>query len=148
MDTWRCFDNNTMSMWLHIDFISTLKQLCLFKGMQLYKTINSVKSIFRGFWVMVQSSYSVVEKVLENTYFVFCILYNAFNDCFSLILIVKNILIVSHSRSWVLQCTTPQSKDLLKIINGNLALTTESSFACSWNQKGIYIPNWWILAVF
>ena len=86
-------------------------------------------------------------KVLKNIYFVFCILYNA---CQRLLLVDTNtkILIVSHSTSWVLQCTAAQSKDLLKIININLALTIESSFVCSWGQKGIYIPNWWFLAVF
>ena len=51
--------------------------LCLSEGMQLYKTINSVKSIFLGFWAMVQTSYHV-KTILEYTYFVFCILYNAF----------------------------------------------------------------------
>ena len=51
--------------------------LCLSKGMQLYKTINSVKSIFLGFWAMVLSNYHV-KTILEYTYFAFCILYNAF----------------------------------------------------------------------
>ena len=56
VDTWRRFDDDTTSMRLHIYFVSTLKQLCLSKGMQL----NSVKSIFLGFWAMVQSSYTVM----------------------------------------------------------------------------------------
>ena len=34
VDTWRRFDDDT-SMRLHIYFVSTLKQLCLSKGMQL-----------------------------------------------------------------------------------------------------------------
>ena len=75
--TWRRFDDNTTSMQLHTDFLSTLKRLCQSTGMQLYKTINSVKSIFLGFWAMVQSSYHV-KKVLAYTHFVFCILYNTF----------------------------------------------------------------------
>ena len=74
---WRRFDDYAKSMRFHTDFLSTLKWLCLSTGMQLYKTINSVKSIFLGFWAMVQSSYHV-KKVLACTYFVFCILYNAF----------------------------------------------------------------------
>ena len=75
--TWRRFDDNTTSMQLHTDFLSTLKRLCQSTGMQLYKTINSVKSIFLGFWAMVQSSYHV-KKVLAYTYFKFCIFYNTF----------------------------------------------------------------------
>ena len=74
---WRRFDDDTTSMRFHTDFLSTLKRLYMSKGMQLYKTINSVKSIFLGFWAMVQSSYHV-KSVLVYTYFVFCILYNAF----------------------------------------------------------------------
>ena len=77
LDTWRCFDDDMTSIQLHIDSVSPLKRLCLSQGMQLYKTINSVKSIFLGFSAMVPKSYHV-EKVLENTYFVFYILYNAF----------------------------------------------------------------------
>ena len=77
VDTSRCFDDDTRSIRLHIDFAWTLKGLFLSKGMQLYKTINSVKSIFLGFSAMVPNNYDV-EKVLENTYFVFYILYNAF----------------------------------------------------------------------
>ena len=77
MDTSRRFDDDTRSIRLHIDFAWTLKGLFLSKGMQLYKTINSVKSIFLGFSAMVPNNYDV-EKVLENTYFVFYILYNAF----------------------------------------------------------------------
>ena len=55
MGTWRRFDDDTTSMRFHTDFLSTLKRLCMSKGLQLYKTINSVKSIFLGFWAMVQS---------------------------------------------------------------------------------------------
>ena len=77
VDTWRHFDHDTTSMQLRIYFVLTLKQLCLSKAMQLYKAINSFKSIFLGFWAMLQSSYTV-ENILENTYFVFCILYYTF----------------------------------------------------------------------
>ena len=77
LGTWRRFDDDTTSMRLYTDFLSTLKRLCLSNAMQLYKTINSVKSIFQGFGTMLQSSYPV-KKVLAYTYFVFCILYNAF----------------------------------------------------------------------
>ena len=77
VDTWRLFDDDTRSIRLHIDLAWMLKGLFLSKGMQLYKTINSVKSIFLGFSAMVPNNYDV-EKVLENTYFVFYILYNAF----------------------------------------------------------------------
>ena len=88
VDTWRCFDDDTTSMRLHMYFASTLKQLCLSKGMQL----NSVKSIFLGFWAMVQSSYTVMKKKFWKT----SILYSAscitpFKDCLLLILIKKNI---------------------------------------------------------
>ena len=70
------------TIWRLCDFTQTSYRrwndsLCLFKGMHLYKTISSVKSIFLWFWVMVQSSYHV-KTILEYTYFVFCILYNAF----------------------------------------------------------------------
>ena len=103
VDTWRRFDDDTTFMRLLIYFASTLKQLRLSKEMQLYKAINSIKIIFLGFWAMLQGSYTV-EKVLKNIYFVFCILYNA---CQRLLLVdtKKKILIVSHSTSWVLQCT-------------------------------------------
>ena len=47
------------------------------QGIQLYKTINSGKSILLGFSVMVSKSYHA-EIVLENTYFVFYMFYNAF----------------------------------------------------------------------
>ena len=77
LDTWRRFDDDTTSMQLHIYFVLTLKQLCLSKGMQLYKAINSFKSIFLGLWAMLQCS-CTVENVLKNTYFVFCILHNTF----------------------------------------------------------------------
>ena len=102
VDTWRRFDDDTRSMQLHIDFVSTKKQLCLSKGMQLYKAINSVKSVFLGFWAMVLSSYTVMWKEFWETlisYSAFCI--TPFEHCFSL------ILIVSHSNSRVLQCTAP-----------------------------------------
>ena len=89
VDTWRRFSDDTRSIRLHIDFASTLKRLCLSKGMQLYKTINSVKSIFLGFSAMVPNSYDV-QKVSENTYFVFYIL--PFKDCFSLILLIKKFM--------------------------------------------------------
>ena len=39
-------------------------------------------------------------------------------------------------------------KVLLKIINIDLTLTLESSFACSWSQKGSYVPNWWVFSSF
>ena len=86
--TWRRFDDDTTSMQLHRDFLSTLKRLCMSKGMQVYKTINSVKSSFLGFWTMVQSM-DHVKKVLVYTYFVFCIFVMLFKECFSLILIKK-----------------------------------------------------------
>ena len=75
VDTWRRFNDGTTSTRLHMDFVSTLKRLCLSKVMQLYKRINSIKSIFLVFL----NSYHV-EKVLENTYFVFYILYNPFQN--------------------------------------------------------------------
>ena len=138
MGTLRRFDDDTTSMRLHTDFLSTLKRFCLSKRMQLYKTINSVKSIFPGFWAMVQSSY-YVKKVLAYTYFVFCILYiTLFKECFSLIPI-KKILKVPDSSSEIFLviktigliwdtflslCVWGTSlKILLKIINANLALT-------------------------
>ena len=65
------------SIQLHIASLSAWKRLCLSQGIQHYKTINSVKSIFLGFSAMVSNSYHV-ENVLENTYFVFYILYNTF----------------------------------------------------------------------
>ena len=52
-------------------------QTFLSRGMQLYKTITSVKSIFLGFSAMVPNSYHA-EKVLEHIYFIFYILYNTF----------------------------------------------------------------------
>ena len=77
--------------------------------MQLYKTTNSVNSIFLGFWTMVQSRYNV-EKVLENTCFVFCILDNAFQR---LLLVDTNKKSIEslHSNSWVLQCTAQYGKE-------------------------------------
>ena len=102
VNTWRRFDNDTTSMLHHIYFVSTLKQFCLSKGMQL----NAVKSIFLGFWALGQSIYCNVEKVSENIYFVFYILYNAFQILLDVDTNQK-ILIVSHSSSWVLQCTAP-----------------------------------------
>ena len=86
VDTWRRFDDDTTSMWLHIYFLSTLKQLCLSEGMQL----NSVKSIFLGFWAMVQSSYIVMKKKfwkMSISYSASCI--TPFKDCLLLILIKK-----------------------------------------------------------
>ena len=103
VDTWRRFDDDTTSMRLHIYFVSMLKQLYLSKGMQL----NFVKSIFVGFWAMVQSSYIVMQKKFWKTsisYSASCI--TPFIDCLLLILI-KKILIVTHYSSWVLQCTAP-----------------------------------------
>ena len=47
------------------------------QGIKLYKTINSGKSILLEFSVMVSKSYDA-ENVLENTYFVFYMFYNAF----------------------------------------------------------------------
>ena len=86
--TWRRFDDNTTSMQLHTDFLSTLKRLCQSTGMQLYKTINSVKSIFLGFWAMVQSSYHVKKfRRTPISYSAFC--KTLFKECFSLILIKK-----------------------------------------------------------
>ena len=49
VDTWRRFDDDTKSMRLHIYFVSTLKHLCVSKGMQLYKAINFVKIFFEDF---------------------------------------------------------------------------------------------------
>ena len=73
VDTCR-FDDDTPSMQFYTDFASALKQFFLSERMQLYKAINSVKSVFLGFWAMMQSSFHV-GKVLANTYLVFCILY-------------------------------------------------------------------------
>ena len=101
--TWRRFEDDTTSMQLHTDFLSTLKRLCMSKGMQVYKAINSVKSSFLEFWAMVQSM-DHVKKVLACTYFVFCILYNAFQRML-LVNTNKKILKVLDSSSWVLQCT-------------------------------------------
>ena len=87
---------------------STLKRLCLSTGMQLYKTINSIKIIFLGFWTMLQNSYHV-KKVLTYTYFVFCILCNAFQR----MLIVntnKKIMNVPDFSSWVLQLQFDKAK--------------------------------------
>ena len=87
VDTWRRFDDDMTSMRLHIYFVSTLKQLCLSKGMQL----NSVKNVFLGFWAMVQSSYTVMQKKFWKTsisYYASCI--TPLKDCLLLILI-KNI---------------------------------------------------------
>ena len=66
-----------LAIQLYIDFILTWKRLCLSQEMQLYKIISSVKSIFLEFSAMVSNSY-YVKKVLENTYFVFYILYIGF----------------------------------------------------------------------
>ena len=92
VDTWRRFDDDTTSMQLHIYFVLTLKELRLSMGMQLYKAINSFKSIFLGFWARVQSSYTVVYKKFWETsisYSAFCI--TPFKDCLLLILIKTNI---------------------------------------------------------
>ena len=72
VDAWCCFDDTSMRLWYFVQRWNN----CLSKVMQL----NSVKSIFLGFWAIMQRSYIYcnVEKVLENIYFVFCILYNAF----------------------------------------------------------------------
>ena len=103
VDAWRRFDDDTTSMRLHIYFVSTLKQLCLSKGMQL----NFAKSVFLGFWAMVQGSYIVMQKKFWKTsisYSASCI--TPFKYCL-LLKLIKKILIVSHSSSWVLQCTAP-----------------------------------------
>ena len=81
MNTLCRLGDDTTSVRLQIDFVSTLKRLRLSKEMQLYKTINSVKSIFLGFSAMVPNSYPV-EKVLENIDFAFYILSNAFQRLF------------------------------------------------------------------
>ena len=81
MNTLCRLGDDTTSVRLQIDFVLTLKRLRLSKEMQLYKTINSVKSIFLGFSAMVPNSYPV-EKVLENTDFAFYILSNAFQKLF------------------------------------------------------------------
>ena len=101
VDTWRRFDDDTTSMRLHINFVSMLKQLCLSKGMQR----NAVKSIFLEFWAMVQSCSTVMQKKFWKTsisYSASCI--TPSKDCMLLILLIKKILIVWHSSSWVLQC--------------------------------------------
>ena len=95
VDTWHCFDDDATSMQLHIYLISTLKQLCLSKG--IFSTILSSGG---------EQLYCNVEKVLENIYFISASCTTPFKDCLLLILI-KEILIVSHSSSWVLQCTAP-----------------------------------------
>ena len=92
VDTRRRFDDDTTAMKLHIYFVSTSKELRLSMGMQLYKAINSFKSIFLGFWARVQSSYTVVYKKFWETsisYSAFCI--TPFKDCLLLILIKTNI---------------------------------------------------------
>ena len=88
VDKWRRFDDDMTSMRLNIYFVSPLKQLCLSKGMQL----NSVKSIFLGFWTMVQSSYTVIQKKFWKTSISYSAsLITPFKDCLLLILIKKNI---------------------------------------------------------
>ena len=42
IDTWRRFDDGTTFTRLHMDFVSTLKRLCLSKEMQPYETINKL----------------------------------------------------------------------------------------------------------
>ena len=101
--TWRRFDDGTTSMQLQTDLLLTLKLLCMSKGMQVYKTINSVKSNFLGFWAMVQSM-DHVKKVFAYTYFVFRNLYNAFQRI-PLVNTNKKILKVLDSSSSMLQCT-------------------------------------------
>ena len=78
VDAWCCFDDNATSVLLHIDFVSTLKRLCLSKGMQLYKTINSVKTIFQEIWAMVQSSYHVENGFGEHSFRILHFIYNAY----------------------------------------------------------------------
>ena len=78
VDAWCRFDDNTTSLLLHIDFASTLKRLCLSKGMQLYKAINSVKTIFQEIWAMVQSSYHVENGFGEHSFRILHFIYNAY----------------------------------------------------------------------
>ena len=78
VDAWSRFDNNTTSVRLHIDFVSTLKRLRLSKGMQLYKTINSVKTIFQEIWAMVQSSYHVENGFGEHSFRILHFIYNTY----------------------------------------------------------------------
>ena len=92
----RWYDIYTTSYRLLVDVELTLSV----SGMQLYKTINSVKSIFLPFSAVVPNSYHVV-KVSENTYFVFCILYNAF----------QRLLLVDTSKkkvSWMFHILVPR----------------------------------------
>ena len=77
-DAWCRFDDNATSVRLHIDFVSTLKRLYLSKGMQLYKTINSVKTIFQEIWAMVQSSYHVENGFGEHSFRILHFIYNAY----------------------------------------------------------------------
>ena len=78
VDAWCRFGDNTTLMLLHIDFVSTLKRLRLSKGMQLYKTINSVKTIFQEIWTMVQSSYLVENGFGEHSFRFLHFIYNAY----------------------------------------------------------------------
>ena len=78
VDAWCRFDDNTTSMLLHIDFVSTLKRLCLSKGMQLYKTINSFETIFQEIWAMVRSSYHVENGFGEHSFRILQFIYNAY----------------------------------------------------------------------
>ena len=78
VDAWCRFDDSTMSMLLHIDFVSTLKRLCLSNGMQLHKTINSVKTIFQEMWAMVPSSYHVEHGFGEHSFRILHFIYNAY----------------------------------------------------------------------
>ena len=65
-------------MLLHIDFLWTLKRLFLSEGMQLYKTINSVKTIFQEIWAMVQSSYHVEKGFGKHSFLILHFTYNAY----------------------------------------------------------------------
>ena len=78
VDAWCRFDDKTTSMLLHIDFVSTLKRLCLSKGMQLYKTISSVKTIFQEIWAMVQGSYHVENGFGKQSFRILHFIYNAY----------------------------------------------------------------------
>ena len=70
VDTWRRFEEGTTSTRLYMDFVSTLKRLCLSKEMQLYKTINSVKSIFLVFFEQLPCRKGFGEQLFRILHFV------------------------------------------------------------------------------
>ena len=79
----RQYDVYATSLRLRIDVETTL----LSNGMELYKTINSVKTVFQEIWAMVQSGYHVEQGFGEHSFRILHFIYNAYRikDYFSLI---------------------------------------------------------------